>query len=87
MYFFQFDSDGVPINIIEVKMNIAVFTNNLIIDQLQKIYWFYQKGNCVMRPSGMKILKGEMEKKLEGQLIEWTTKMGSLLFNKSGSTI
>ena len=30
-----------------------------------------------MRPSGKKLFKGEMEEKLEGQLMEWTTKMGS----------
>ena len=30
-----------------------------------------------MDPSGKKLLKGEMEEKLEGQLMEWTTKMGS----------
>ena len=33
-----------------------------------------------MDPSGKKLLKGEMEEKLEGQLMEWTTKMGSFLF-------
>ena len=33
-----------------------------------------------MDPSGKKILDGEMEEKLEGQLMEWTTKMGSFLF-------
>ena len=30
-----------------------------------------------MDHSGKKLLKGEMEEKLEGQLREWTTKMGS----------
>ena len=33
-----------------------------------------------MDPSAKKLLKGEMEEKLEGQLMVWTTKMGSVLF-------
>ena len=33
-----------------------------------------------MDPSGEKLLKGQMEEKLESQLMEWTTKMGSFLF-------
>ena len=33
-----------------------------------------------MDPYGKKLLNGEMDEKLEGQLMEWTTKMGSFLF-------
>ena len=40
----------------------------------------FTRKNCVMDHSGKKLLKGEMEEKLEGQLMEWTTKMGSFLF-------